>query len=47
MPSGIQEAASSPSSMTSTSGTTALSAGSLNMGAFAVAALSAAFAIFA
>jgi hypothetical protein len=47
MPSGIQEASSSPSSTTSTSGAIVLSVGSLNMGAFAVAALSAAFAIFA
>ncbi|KAG1766952.1 hypothetical protein EDD22DRAFT_950280 [Suillus occidentalis] len=47
MPSGIQEASSSTSSTTSTSGAIVLSVGSLNMGAFAVAALSAAFAIFA
>jgi hypothetical protein len=47
MPSGIQEASSSNSSSTTTSGAIALSVGSLKMGAVAVAALSAAFAIFA
>ncbi|KAG2342900.1 hypothetical protein BDR05DRAFT_885463 [Suillus weaverae] len=47
MPSGIQETASNSSSKTSSSGAIALSFGSLNMGAAVVAALSAAFAIFA
>lgn len=45
MPSGIQEASSNSSS--TTSGAIMLSVGSLNMGVVAVAALSAAFAIFA
>ncbi|KAG1890233.1 hypothetical protein F4604DRAFT_653874 [Suillus subluteus] len=46
MPSDIQETASNSSS-TTTSGAIALSVGSLNMGATAVVAVSAAFAIFA
>ncbi|KAG1816105.1 uncharacterized protein BJ212DRAFT_211950 [Suillus subaureus] len=47
MPSGIQETASNSSSTTRSSGASALSVGSLKMGATAVVAVSAVFAIFA
>ncbi|KAG1752936.1 hypothetical protein EDB19DRAFT_1670665 [Suillus lakei] len=47
MPSSIQETAGNSSSTPSSSGAIALSVGSLNMGVAAVAAVSAAFAIFA
>lgn len=47
MPSSIQATAGNSSSTTSSSGAIALSVGGLNMGAAAVAAVSAAFAIFA